>query len=52
VGAVFAVEDDALGARPTTYIGGTDVADGIRWVGLDVHARESTIAVFDQSKPL
>ena len=24
------------------------MADGIRWVGLDVHARESTIAVFDQ----
>jgi transposase len=24
------------------------VTDGIRWVGLDVHARESTIAVFDQ----
>ena len=23
--------------------------DGIRWVGLDVHARESTIAVFDQA---
>src|ERR1700716_2815817 len=23
--------------------------DGIRWVGLDVHARESTFAVFDQS---
>jgi transposase len=23
--------------------------DGIRWVGLDVHARESTIAVFDQT---
>ena len=22
--------------------------DGIRWVGLDVHARESTIAMFDQ----
>jgi transposase len=22
--------------------------DGIRWVGLDVHARESTIAIFDQ----
>ena len=22
--------------------------DGIRWVGLDVHAHESTIAVFDQ----
>jgi hypothetical protein len=22
--------------------------DGIRWVGLDVHARESTIASFDQ----
>jgi transposase len=25
------------------------VADGIRWVGLDVHARESTVAVFDQA---
>jgi hypothetical protein len=24
------------------------MADGIRWVGLDVHARESTFAVFDQ----
>ncbi|MGC9222137.1 MAG: IS110 family transposase [Solirubrobacteraceae bacterium] len=24
------------------------MADGIRWVGLDVHAHESTIAVFDQ----
>ena len=23
--------------------------DGIRWVGLDVHARESTIAIFDQT---
>jgi hypothetical protein len=23
--------------------------DGIRWVGLDVHARESTVAVFDQA---
>jgi transposase len=45
---LLALEDDALGAGPTTYIGGTDVADGIRWVGLDVHARESTIAVFDQ----
>jgi transposase len=22
--------------------------DGIRWVGLDVHARESTVAIFDQ----
>ena len=22
--------------------------DGIRWVGLDVHARESMLAVFDQ----
>jgi hypothetical protein len=22
--------------------------DGIRWVGLDVHAHESTIAIFDQ----
>jgi transposase len=22
--------------------------DGIRWVGLDVHAHESTVAVFDQ----
>jgi len=25
------------------------MADGIRWVGLDVHAHESTIAMFDQS---
>jgi hypothetical protein len=25
------------------------MADGIRWVGLDVHAHESTIAVFDQA---
>ena len=25
------------------------MVDGIRWVGLDVHARESTIAVFDQT---
>ena len=24
------------------------MSDGIRWVGLDVHARESTMAVFDQ----
>ena len=24
------------------------MADGIRWVGLDVHALESTIAIFDQ----
>jgi transposase len=24
------------------------MADGIRWVGLDVHARETTIAIFDQ----
>ncbi len=23
--------------------------DGIRWVGVDVHARESTLAVFDQA---
>jgi hypothetical protein len=23
--------------------------DGIRWVGVDVHARESTFAVFDQT---
>jgi len=25
------------------------MVDGIRWVGLDVHAHESTIAVFDQA---
>ncbi len=24
------------------------MAHGIRWVGLDVHAHESTIAIFDQ----
>jgi hypothetical protein len=23
--------------------------DGVRWVGLDVHARESTLAIFDQA---
>jgi hypothetical protein len=23
--------------------------DGIRWVGLDVYARESTFAIFDQA---
>jgi hypothetical protein len=23
--------------------------DGIRWVGLDVHAHESTIAILDQA---
>jgi hypothetical protein len=23
--------------------------DGIRWVGLDVYARESTLAIFDQA---
>ena len=28
--------------------GGTEMPDGIRWVGLDVHARESTFAIFDQ----
>ena len=25
------------------------MADGIRWVGLDVHAHESTMAIFDQA---
>ena len=25
------------------------MADGIRWIGLDVHAHESTIAIFDQA---
>ncbi|MBV8999196.1 MAG: IS110 family transposase [Solirubrobacterales bacterium] len=25
------------------------MADGIRWVGLDVHAHESTLAIFDQA---
>src|ERR1035441_7962244 len=28
---------------------GVPMPDGIRWVGLDVHARESTLAVFDQA---
>jgi transposase len=27
---------------------GVPMPDGIRWVGLDVHAHESTIAIFDQ----
>jgi transposase len=48
-GLFFALEDDALGAGSTTYVGGADMADGIRWVGLDVHARQSTVAVFDQA---
>ena len=26
------------------------MSDGIGWVGLDVHARESTLAVFDQAR--
>ena len=34
----------------TTYIGGADMADGIRWVGLDVHAHESTIVARDQNR--
>jgi hypothetical protein len=25
------------------------MADGIRWVGVDVHARKSMVAVFDQA---
>jgi hypothetical protein len=45
----FALEDDAVGASSTTYVGGADMADGIRWVGLDVHVRQSTVAVFDQA---
>src|ERR1017187_7934495 len=28
---------------------GVPMPDGIRWVGLDVHARESTFAIFDQA---
>src|ERR1039457_3377614 len=28
---------------------GVPMPDGIRWVGLDVHARESTLAIFDQA---
>jgi transposase len=47
---MFALEEDALGANvPTqTYEGDADVADSIRWVGLDVHVHESTIAILDQ----
>jgi transposase len=49
-GGDVTLEDCALGvAVPITGIGGADMADGIRWVGLDVHARESTIAIFDQA---
>jgi hypothetical protein len=35
--------------RHTTYERSALMADGIRWVGLDVHAHESTIAIFDQA---
>jgi hypothetical protein len=28
------------------------MSDGIPWVGLDVHARQSTVAVFDQARSL
>src|SRR5947199_863766 len=35
--------------RHTTYERSALMADGIRWVGLDVHAHESTIARFDQA---
>jgi hypothetical protein len=42
---MFAVE--AATSTRAHNRGGTDMPDGIRWVGLDVHARESTLAVFD-----
>src|SRR5919108_5961119 len=35
--------------RHTTYERSALMADGIRWVGLDVHAHESTLAIFDQA---
>ena len=31
-----------------TCFSSREMPDGIRWVGLDVHARESTFAVFDR----
>src|SRR5450631_2066798 len=43
---MFAVEVAASTRATTTR--GTDMPDVIRWVGLDVHAHESTVAVFDQ----
>jgi hypothetical protein len=46
-GVMFAVE--AATSTRAHNAGGTNVPDGIRWVGLDVHARGSTIAVFDQA---
>jgi hypothetical protein len=39
----------ASARRHTTYERSALMADGIRWVGLDVHAHESTIAIFDQA---
>jgi hypothetical protein len=35
--------------RHTTYERSALMPDGIRWVGLDVHAHESTITIFDQA---
>src|SRR6202165_5939156 len=35
-------------ARGPQSTRGAPMPDGIRWVGVDVHARESTFAVFDQ----
>jgi hypothetical protein len=47
VGVMFASKVRA--STPAHDTGSTDTPDGIRWVGLDVHARESTFAVFDQA---
>src|ERR1700694_1471115 len=35
-------------ARGPQSTRGAPMPDGIRWVGVDVHARESTFAIFDQ----
>jgi hypothetical protein len=41
-GMLFASKVRALTRAHNT--GGTEMPDGIRWIGLDVHARESTFA--------
>src|ERR1019366_3602475 len=46
-GEVFALRI-APSARGAQSRRGAPMPDGIRWVGLDVHGHESTIAIFDQ----
>src|ERR1035437_9833729 len=45
---VFFASRIAPSARGPQSRRGAPMPDGIRWVGLDAHARESTFAIFDQ----